>query len=250
MRRRKKAGAGGYGGNTGATRSLCAPVAAWAIFTTSIATPRIRATEPAEAVLTNLPVGVVLESSDRISDEQGRAIGAKLGGEIVRLSNSTLRVHGRRIQLNAVTAADEASAKRILDAMKKTPPFALREGAVVFEYANPRGGPAIDAALALKTSFELGLVPKPERVRYEIGIEVAAVEEADYMACNPLFNAFLAQSNGEAGAREDVEKLAKRFSFGESSCCQETESGRGDFGHGSGTGEAGECRRRQRPIPI
>ena len=36
------------------------------------------------------------------------------------------------------------------------------------------------------------------------------------MACTPDFNAFHAQSKGEAGARENVEKRANRFSFGES----------------------------------
>lgn len=169
--------------------------------------------EPAEPLLRELPPGVAVESSVEIPAAQTKAIGQKLGGEIQRLSNSTIRVHGRSIQVNAITAVDESSAKAIHAALAKIKsyPFCTRKGNVVVEYV----GKSIDDALAIKTSYELGLLAKPDTVRYRLTAELATVERADYMACNTLFNHFLAlQSGTKADAIQQIKETAKRFTFG------------------------------------
>jgi len=156
-----------------------------------------------------------LINSTEISPEQTRAIGKKLGGRIDRLTNSILQVHGRRIQVNVITSPDESNAQAILASLSKMKsfPFCVRNGRVVVEYV----GKDIDAALATKTSYELGLLEKPNIVRYRVSAELAAVDKADYMACNPLFNQFLAlQSDADEPAIRQIHELSGRLEFGRS----------------------------------
>jgi hypothetical protein len=81
----------------------------------------------------------------------------------------------------------------------------------VIEYV----GSDIDEALAVKTSYELGLEEKPQRVRYRVVAELATIAKADYMACNPLFNQFLAlQRGGNGDPLKQINDLSKRFQFG------------------------------------
>jgi len=171
--------------------------------------------EPTEPFLRELPPGLFLKSSTDIPAEQSRAIGEKLAGKIERLTHSILQVHGRPIQVNAITAADESNAKAIHAAISKIKsyPFCMRKDRVVIEYV----GKDIDVALATKTSYELGLLEKPDRVRYRVTAELATVEKADYMACNPLFNHFLVLRNDpkEDVIRQIVE-LSRKFKFGQS----------------------------------
>ena len=140
-------------------------------------------------------------------------MGQKLGGKIERLTNSVLQVHGRPIQVNAITAAKASDARAIQTSLAKVKayPFCVRKDRVVIEYV----GKDIDAALATKTSYELGLLKKPGNVRYRVIAELATVEKADYMACNPMFNCFLAL---RAGPNEDalrqINELRKGFTFG------------------------------------
>ena len=146
--------------------------------------------DPAESLLRELPPGVAIESSVEIPAAQTKAIGQELGGEIQRLTNSVIRVHGRSIQVNAITAIDGSNAEAIHAALAKIKsyPVCTGKGHGVIEYA----GKNIDAALAIKTSYELGLLEKPDTLRYRVTAELATVEKADYMACNMLFNHFLA----------------------------------------------------------
>jgi len=171
--------------------------------------------EPTEPFLRDLAPGVFLESSTEVPAARAEAIGNKLGGRIRRLTNSALRVHGCDIRVNAITAADEASAAAILGSLRrmKPDPYCFRNGLLVIEYV----GKGIDEALARKTSYELGLETKPSRVRYRVTAELATVEQADYMACTPLFNQFLAlQGDGAAQAAERIADLSGRFRFGRS----------------------------------
>ena len=171
--------------------------------------------DPAEPLLSDLPPGIFVESSAEIPAAQTRAIGQKLGGEIKRLTNSIVRVHGRSIQVNAITAVDESSAKAIHAALAKIKsyPFCTRKGLLVIEYVGRR----IDAGLAIKTSYELGLHQKPDSVPYRVIAELATVEKADYMACNTLFNQFLAlQSGTNPDAVQQIKHLSEKFAFGRS----------------------------------
>ena len=153
-----------------------------------------QAADPAEPLLRELPPGVFVDSSTEVPAAQTKAIGQKLGGNIQRLTNSLVRVHGRPIQVNVIAAVDEGNAKSVHAALLKikSHPYCTRKGPLVIEYV----GRDIDAALAIKASYELGLLEKPTSVRYRVMADLATVEKADYMACNPLFNHFLALQNG------------------------------------------------------
>jgi hypothetical protein len=169
--------------------------------------------DPAEGFLQDLPPGVFLDSSVEVPAEQTRAIGQRLGGRLTRLTNSVVRVQGRRIQVNAITAADDAGAEAVHAAILriKPHPFCLRKDRVIIEYV----GDGVDEALAIKTSYELGLEEKPERVRYRVTAELATIDKADYMACNPLFNQFLAAEAGEnPAAVRQIAELSRRLEFG------------------------------------
>ena len=169
--------------------------------------------DPSEPLLREVPAGIVVESSAKVPPEQTKAMGRKLGGQVERITNSKVRVHGRPIQVNVLAAADDASATAILSAVSKGKsfPFCLRKDRVVIEYV----GKDVDAALALKTSYELGFQPRPESIRYRVNAELAAVEKADYMSCNPLFNQFLTwQGGADANAARQISQLSKGFTFG------------------------------------
>src|SRR5262245_52863484 len=166
-----------------------------------------------EPLLRKLGPGLFLKSSEMAPAPQTKAIGQKLGGEIKRLSNSVVTVHGRAIKVNVITAANEASAKAIEQSLLKIKPypFCLRKDLMVIEYV----GTDIDAALATKTSYELGIRPRPKSVRYRVTAELGAVEKADYMSCNPLFNHFIALgSSPNEDTKRQIRELTPKFTFG------------------------------------
>jgi hypothetical protein len=168
----------------------------------------------AEDFLQALPPGVFLQKRVEVSAEQREAIGRKLGGGVVGLTNAFLQVQGREIQANVVVADSDASAKVVYESLSKMKgaPFCVRKDRMVVEYV----GKGLDAALATKTSYELKLVPKPERVRYRLSMELATIDRADYAACNSLFNLFLGLRGGTAEPQRvaEITALAGRFQFG------------------------------------
>lgn len=172
-----------------------------------------KSAEPAEPLLGDVPAGLVVESSAEATPAQTKAVGQKLGGQVERITNSKLRVGDRFIQVNVITAVDDANAAALFAALARTKPFpfCLRKGRSVVEYV----GKDVDAQFALEVSCELGLHPCPGSVRYRVTAELAAVEKADYMACNPLFNQFLASQAG-AGPKDvqQIAELSKGFTFG------------------------------------
>lgn len=169
--------------------------------------------DPVEPLLRSLPPGLFVDNSKEVPATQTKSIGQKLGGGIRRLTNSVVRVHGRPIQVNVIAATDEANAKAIHAALAKIKPFpfCMRKETLVVEYV----GSDLDAAIATKTSYELGVLEKPASVHYRVTAELATVERPDYMACNPLFNQFLAlQSGMNRQAIQQIQELSKRFTFG------------------------------------
>ncbi len=170
--------------------------------------------EPLEPFLKKLAPGVFLKSSVAAPPDQTEAIGKKLGGKLTRITNSVVQVHGRPIQVNGITAADEASAAAVHAALLKIKPypFCFRNGLQVIEYVIQQP----DEALAIKTTYELGLKEKPKRLRYRVIAELATVDEADYMACNPMFNLFLTQAQKPSDATvRQIEEMSKKFKFGQ-----------------------------------
>ena len=169
----------------------------------------------AEASLPWLPAGVVEQSSHTATDAQRSSISTRLGGTITALTNSHLVVHGSPIQVNLIRTIDADAAEAVHGSLLaiKREPFCLRRGLMIIEYV----GPDIDEALAIKTSYELGYLPKPSRLRYRVIARLATIETADYMACNPLFNLFLADSARPGGpAAGEIRKLAAGFRFSRS----------------------------------
>lgn len=167
-----------------------------------------------EPLLRQLGPGIFVESSEEVPLEQARSIGQKLGGELVRLTNSVLRVQGQPLRINVITAGSEEQAEKLERGILKVKPypFCVRKGTVVAEYV----GKKLDALLASKASYELGLVPKPKQVRYRVTAELALIEGGDYMVCNSLSNGFFqAESGASSELAAQIQGLAKQFRFGQ-----------------------------------
>jgi len=166
-----------------------------------------------EPFLRQLPAGLFLENSTEVPSEQRKVIAQKLRGDLERLTNCVVRVYGRRVHVNVITAVDDSNAKAIHAALSKIKsyPFCTRKGKTVIELV----GKDLDTDLATKTCYELGLQQKPESVRYRVIAELGTVDNADYMACNPLFNKFLElQAGASKNALQQINDLSKRFQFG------------------------------------
>jgi hypothetical protein len=173
----------------------------------------IAAATMAEDILQKLPVGVYLQKRVEVGADQRRAIGQKLGGAIEDMNNSVLQVQGRAIQANVITAASEADAKAIWKSLLKIEDaaFCVLKGCVVVEFA----GKGVDAAVATKAAYELGLMPKPSHVRYRVMADLLLIDQADYMACNALFEKYLEQRAGnDKRMAVEIEALVQRFKFG------------------------------------
>jgi Transglutaminase-like superfamily len=188
------------------------------VVTVVIAIPLValgQAPEPVEPLLRNLPPGVFVDNSKEVPAAQTKAIGQKLAGNIQRLTNSVVRVHGRPIQVNVIACPDEANAISIQRSLSKIKsyPFCIRKGPLVIEYV----GADLDVAIATKTCYELGLLEKPSKLLFQVTAELATVDKSDYMACNPLFNQFLAlQVDAKPEVVQKIQELSKKFSFGHS----------------------------------
>jgi len=183
--------------------------------TSAQATPATPITPVTGAELPELPAGVFLQSATTATDLQRAAISSKLGGTITALTNPHLTVQGSPIQVNLIQTADDQAADAVYRSMLgiKPEPFCLRRDLTIIEYV----GSQIDHALAIKTSYELGFLPKPSRLRYRVTARLATIQTADYMACNPLFNQFLADAAGPMGsAEQEIRKLAAGFTFSKS----------------------------------
>jgi Transglutaminase-like superfamily len=171
----------------------------------------------AEDLFSNLPPGVFLQKRIDVPADQRKALGLKLGGEISELTNAFLQMYGRSVQVNVIKGANESSTPAIHAALMqlKAPPFVLSRDGMVIEFV----GKDIDESLAIKTSYELGLVPKPARVNYKIRAEIATIDRADYMTCNLLFNELLNHGGSnvsQAPVPASIAGLSSKFQFGHS----------------------------------
>ena len=160
-----------------------------------------------------LPPGWSVKSSEVMSPEQTKAIEARLGTPILKLSNTLLVVQGTPIQVNIFDVKTEADAVQLyqtISSMKGHPAFCLRIGKRVIEYVGN------DPALATKVSYELGFLKKPKQIRYRVSAQISTIDKADYMALNRLFNVFLTMDNRNPNeeAIPEITSLSKRFQFG------------------------------------
>jgi len=174
-----------------------------------------KADEPADECFRNPPFGCFVTRSFVAPQGQTAAIGQRLGASIDKLSNTYLTVHGSPIQVNILDAATDADAAKlytVISNMKGHPAFCLRTGKRVIEFVGN------DPALAIKTSYELGFLQKPRRVRYRITAQISTIDKADYMSFNKLFNMFLATDPKNPGkeALPEITRLSEGFKFGTS----------------------------------
>ena len=178
--------------------------------------------EPADPCFKSLPAGWTITESHVIPDDQTAAIGRKLGVGITKLSNTYLSAQGKPIQANIMEATTDADAAKLYEAILRmkngNSAFCLRKGLRVVEYVVNGNDNAAGTALATKTSYELGFVPKPKQVSYHVSARLAAVDKADYMALTKLFNLFLGM-NADAPGKEslaELEAATRLFRFGQS----------------------------------
>jgi len=174
-----------------------------------------KADEPADECFKNLPLGCFVTKSFVAPRDQTADIAKRLGASLDKLSNTYLTVHGSPIQVNILDAATEADAAKlytIISNMKGHPAFCLRIGKRVIEFVGN------DPALAIKTSYELGFLKKPGRIRYRITAQISTIDKADYMSSNKLFNIFLSTDSKNPGkeAISEITRLSKDFQFGTS----------------------------------
>jgi len=173
------------------------------------------ADELADECFSELPFGCFVTKSIAVSRDQTATIAKRLGASIEKLSNTYLTVHGTPIQVNildAATEADTAKLYTIISNMKGHPAFCLRIKKRVIEFVGN------DPALATKTSYELGFLQKPRRIRYRITAHISTIDKADYMSFNRLFNMFLSTDSKNPGkeAVSEITRLSKGFQFGTS----------------------------------
>lgn len=171
------------------------------------------AQRPLEPFLQNLPAGVYLQKSILLDQATLERISKSLGAEVTRATNSFLSVHGSAIQVNGIETANGTEADKLFHALLriKPKPFVLRHGDQVIEYV----GRNLQPATAVKTSYELGFLAKPKSLRYRLQLEIAPVDEADYMSCNPLFVELLRrQRQPTKQETAEIARLAEAFRFG------------------------------------
>lgn len=162
-----------------------------------------------------LPFGCAVTDSVLASAGQTAAISQRLGAPFKKLSNTTLLVHGQRVQVNIFEAGTNAEAEQLHKALTKTkrhPAFCLLAGRKVIEFTKA------DASLAIKAAWELGFTPKPTRVKYRLTAQLATVATADYTAFNELSGVFFAADprNPKPETLVRIAALSKGFTFGES----------------------------------
>jgi hypothetical protein len=184
-----------------------------------------KADELADECFSELPFGCFVTKSIAVPRDQTAAIGKRLGASIDKLSNTYLTVHGTPIQVNILDAATEADAAKlytIISNMKGHPAFCLKIKKRVVEFVGN------DPALAIKTSYELGFLKKPGRIRHRITARISTIDKADYMSFNKLFNMFLSTDSKNPGkeALSEITRLSKHFQFGTSLTMRSTDLGK------------------------
>lgn len=164
------------------------------------------------ALFRKLPIGWKVEKSFIASQDQTKGIGQKLGAQIKKVSNTILSAHGNRIQANIIEAASQEDADKIyqavLDAHYGDEQCVFQDETRVLEFT------CGNINLVTKAGWELGLRPKPKRVKYRITFDAAPIKTGDFMSWNRLFNLFWAYDESHnKEAEKQIRALSRRFQF-------------------------------------
>jgi hypothetical protein len=125
----------------------------------------------ARKLIRKIPTSWQVEDSFIASPEQTDAVGKKLGGRIIKLSNTIFSVQGKQFQVNVFDCATLEEAGKITNnilKMKADPAFCLQFNSLVVEFVGS------DVELAKKAVYELGIMPTR--------IETQAKDLVNYLA--------------------------------------------------------------------
>ncbi len=159
-----------------------------------------------------LPAGWRVVEPVTVPQDQAEAIGARLGGRIVRLTNTVLSAEGKRLQVNVLVCASETDAEKVRRAIVAAhggpQECGLRKGKTVVEFI------ADDLNLVLRAHYVLGF--RPRVATYRATFDAAPLAAADWMKWNEMFNRFVAYAKEpkDAANLAAIDELRPRFTFG------------------------------------
>ncbi|MCA8960291.1 MAG: transglutaminase domain-containing protein [Planctomycetes bacterium] len=162
-----------------------------------------------ERFLSALPTDWGKAATIEVPEGQLAGIGQKLGGELTRVTNTTIQANGTAFKLNTVhckTAQDADRVEAALRRLKQDTRMLARFDTVLVELV---AGDNAALRLALDARYRLGI--QPPSVRYEVSFEALPLAKSDDMSWNALFNAFLAHERGEDP--EQLRALLAKFEF-------------------------------------
>lgn len=153
-----------------------------------------------------LPAGWTVTESNNLPNQQVKTISQNLGGQMSRVTNTSLTVNGQTVRINTLACATDEDATKVHKALlrihKGNHVLCPRDGTLVYEF------PRADLKLVERAYRDLGF--KPPKVTYDVSFQATPVEKCHAMAWNKLFNAFLVPEPNEARVRD----LSKSFTFG------------------------------------
>jgi hypothetical protein len=163
----------------------------------------------------DLPPGWELKESKVASPSQTAAISRRLGGKITLLTSNIISEHGKQLQVNVMECASKSDRDRIRTYLlqnKEHPGLFKAKDNTVVEYVTD------DLTLAVKASWELGLIEKPAKARYRAIIYAAPIADADYTVWNRFYELFSTVDSNAPGAKtaSQIATLSKKFEFGDS----------------------------------
>jgi len=159
-----------------------------------------------------LPAGWKVINHAETPRQQAAAVGQKLGGRVLALTNTLLDAEGRRLQVNLFQCASDDGAEAVRKAVAKAhggaADCAIRNGKTVVEFV------CDDLRLVKRAGYVLGF--RPRVVTYRVSFEAAPIKKADYMAWNNMFNLLLAwrENPRDQKTLEQIAALRGKFDYG------------------------------------
>jgi transglutaminase-like putative cysteine protease len=155
--------------------------------------------------LKNPPAGWSVVESVVAPENQLAGFSRNLGGQVVRISNTTFSVGGHQIKVNLIDCKTDEDATKVRQALlrvhKGNHAACPQEGNTAVEFV------CKDPRLIERAYKELGFTPPS--VTYSVSFRAAPIEKCDYMVWNKMYSAFLMPESNEALIRE----LSRSFTF-------------------------------------
>lgn len=171
-----------------------------------LAAPCRAADEALPLTADDLPEGWTIVRVVRVPEAQLAAFGERLGGKVTGIANQILSINGGDAQLNTVTAATEADAKRIVERLEgeRRADCLRRVGKRVYEV------PGLNTVRAARIWAVLGLLE--EERAWEVSFRIACLDALDVTQANRVFNLFLERER--APGDETIEARIRALTAG------------------------------------